>query len=142
MGLVQDEMNFVFPDHELRKGITPKTKDRYLRTLVRNTFTFHLNEIFATIQNEYTDWTNVESLSDFSDGRGFTLARLIRLFGFVGQLRAKGCIIADQYAMARRFGFDEVEISAEMAARQPEEQWLFRSKIWQDHYYQARLWAQ
>ena len=47
--------------------ILKSTKDRYLRSLVRNTFTFHLNEIFATIQNEYTDWTNVESLSDLSN---------------------------------------------------------------------------
>ena len=47
---------------------------------------------------------------NFADGRGFTLARLIRLLGFVGRLRAKGHIIADQYAMARRSGFDEVEI--------------------------------
>ena len=76
---------------------------------------------------------------NFADGRGFTLARLIRLLGFVGRLRAKGHIIADQYAMARRSGFDEVEISAELAERQPEEQWLFRAKIWQDHDYQARL---
>ena len=67
MGLVQDETDFVFPERELKKGINPKTKDQYLRTLVRNTFTFHLNEIFATIQNEYTDWTNSESLSDFSE---------------------------------------------------------------------------
>ena len=46
---------------------------------------------------------------NFSDGHGFILARLIRLLGFVGQLRAKGHIIADKYAMARRSGFDEVK---------------------------------
>ena len=63
-------MDLFFPENELRRGITPKTKDRYLRTLVRNTFTFHLNEIFATIQNEYTDWTNTETISDFSEGEG------------------------------------------------------------------------
>ena len=74
---------------------------------------------------------------NFSDGHGFKLVRLIRLLGFVGQLRAKGHIIADKYAMARRSGFDEVEISAELAERQPEEQWLFRAKLWQDHDCQA-----
>jgi hypothetical protein len=26
------------------------------RTLVRNSYDFHLNEIFATVQNEYSDW--------------------------------------------------------------------------------------
>ena len=74
LGLVQDEMNSYFPESELRHGISRKTKDRYLRTLVRNTFTFHLNEIFATIQNEYTDWTNAESISDFSLSQTGSLA--------------------------------------------------------------------
>jgi uncharacterized protein (DUF934 family) len=58
--------------------------------------------------------------------------------GFTGRLRAAGHVIADQYAMARRSGFDEVEISDELAERQPEEQWLARAD-WQAHHYQARL---
>ncbi|WP_420858733.1 DUF934 domain-containing protein [Marivivens marinus] len=74
----------------------------------------------------------------FSDGRGFTLARLLRARGYAGRLRACGHVIADQYAMARRAGFDEVEISAELAARQPEDQWLARAN-WQSHDYQRRL---
>ncbi|MEO1140063.1 MAG: DUF934 domain-containing protein [Pseudomonadota bacterium] len=74
----------------------------------------------------------------FSDGRGFTIARQLRLMGYKGRLRARGHVIADQYAMARRSGFDEVEISEELAERQPEEQWLFRAD-WQAHDYQARL---
>lgn len=74
----------------------------------------------------------------FADGRGFTLARLLRLEGFTGRLRAAGHVLADQYAMARRSGFDEVEISADLAARQPEDQWRFRAD-WQAHDYQARL---
>ena len=74
----------------------------------------------------------------FADGRGFTIARQLRLMGYDGRLRAKGHVIADQYAMARRSGFDEVEISSELAARQPEAQWQFRAG-WQAHDYQARL---
>jgi uncharacterized protein (DUF934 family) len=74
----------------------------------------------------------------FADGRGFTLARQIRLAGFTGRLRARGHVLSDQYAMARRAGFDEVEISAELAARQPEADWQFRAD-WRDHDYQARL---
>ncbi|QFS82217.1 hypothetical protein FIU97_05440 [Roseivivax sp. THAF40] len=73
-----------------------------------------------------------------ADGRGFTLARLLRLRGYRGRLRARGHVIADQYAMARRAGFDEVEIDAALAARQPEDQWIFRAD-WQSHDYQARL---
>ena len=75
-----------------------------------------------------------------ADGRGFTIARRLRLMGFEGHLRARGHVIADQYAMARRSGFNEVEISDELAARQPQEQWLFRAN-WQAHDYQSRLRA-
>lgn len=74
----------------------------------------------------------------FADGRGFTLAAMLRRAGFKGRLRARGHVIADQYAMARRSGFDEVEIDAAMAARQPQDQWLARAD-WQQNHYQARL---
>ena len=74
----------------------------------------------------------------FADGRGFTLARLLRLRGYTGRLRARGHVIADQYAMARRAGFDEVEIDEALAERQPEDQWVFRAD-WQSRDYQARM---
>jgi uncharacterized protein (DUF934 family) len=73
-----------------------------------------------------------------ADGRGFTIARALRLRGYTGRLRARGHVLADQYAMARRAGFDEVEIDADLAARQPAEQWQFRAD-WTAHDYQARL---
>jgi len=76
----------------------------------------------------------------FADGRGFTIARALRLAGYRGRLRAKGHVIADQYAMARRTGFDEVEIDDDLAARQPEDQWLARAN-WKAHDYQNRLRA-
>jgi len=76
----------------------------------------------------------------FADGRGFTLAARLRRLGYAGRLRAQGHVIADQYAMARRSGFDEVEIGAELAQRQPEDQWLARAD-WRAHDYQARLRA-
>ncbi|MFU8880912.1 MAG: DUF934 domain-containing protein [Rhodobacterales bacterium] len=76
--------------------------------------------------------------ASFADGRGFTLARRLRLRGYTGRLRATGHVIADQYAMARRAGFDEVEIPADMARRQPQSQWLARAN-WRAHDYQARL---
>lgn len=73
-----------------------------------------------------------------ADGRGFTIARRLRLMGFKGRLRARGHVLADQYAMARRAGFDEVEIDDSLAARQPQHQWQARAN-WQDHDYQKRL---
>ena len=74
----------------------------------------------------------------FTDGRGFTIARRLRQMGFTGRLRARGHVIADQYAMARRSGFDEVEIDDALATRQPEDQWRARAD-WKAHDYQARM---
>ncbi|MEY4982316.1 MAG: hypothetical protein RIR62_582 [Pseudomonadota bacterium] len=76
----------------------------------------------------------------FNDGRAFTIARRLRMMGYTGRLRAQGHVIADQYAMARRVGFDEVEISEDLAQRQPADQWAFRAD-WQSHHYQAKLRA-
>ena len=56
LGLVDDEADIFFSEEETAEGIGPATRDRYLRTLVRNNYNFHLNEIFATVQNEYSDW--------------------------------------------------------------------------------------
>ena len=74
----------------------------------------------------------------FADGRGFGIAKALRLRGYQGRLRAHGHVIADQYAMARRAGFDEVEINDDVATRQRQEQWLARAN-WQAHDYQSRL---
>lgn len=77
----------------------------------------------------------------FNDGRAFTIARRLRMMGYKGQLLALGPVIADQYAMLRRVGFDGAEIPDELAARQPAEQWQFRARDWPEHHYQARLRA-
>ena len=76
----------------------------------------------------------------FSDGRGFTVARRLRSMGYGGELRAIGPVIADQYTMLRRTGFDSVEIPADLAGRQPQAQWQFRAD-WRAHDYQSRLRA-
>ncbi|ODM98712.1 Neuroligin-1 [Orchesella cincta] len=61
---------------ELKNGFESDHRDRILRTLVRNVFTFHQQEIFSIVRNEYTDWerpilhpiplkdSTVEALSD------------------------------------------------------------------------------
>lgn len=59
----------------------------------------------------------------YSDGRGFSQARLIRGHGFTGALRASGPLIADQFAYALACGFDEIELPEANAARQPLRQW-------------------
>lgn len=57
------------------------------------------------------------------DGRGFSIARRLRAMGYRGRLRAAGPLIADQAIAARSVGFDEIEIPAGVAARQPEGLW-------------------
>jgi uncharacterized protein (DUF934 family) len=59
----------------------------------------------------------------FADGRGFSLARLLRRAGFKGELRASGRVLADQITHALRCGFDTIEIAGAIAARQDEAQW-------------------
>lgn len=76
----------------------------------------------------------------FADGRGFSLARRLRMLGYTGRLRAAGHVISDQYFHARRSGFDEVEIDELLARRQPEAQWLARTD-WDRPTYQDRLRA-
>ena len=93
----------------------------------------------ATLSNQLPGLEMIRiHFPSFADGRGFTLARQLRHMGYVGRLRAYGHVLADQYAMARRSGFDEVEIDEDLAARQPEDQWQARAN-WQAHDYQARL---
>lgn len=77
----------------------------------------------------------------FNDGRAFTIARRLRMMGYTGQLLALGPVIADQYAMLRRVGFDGAEIPDELAQRQPADQWQFRTADWREHHYQAKLRA-
>ena len=69
------------------------------------------------------------------DGRGFSIARALREMGYAGRLRAAGPLIADQFRMARRVGFDEIELPDAVAARQPEGQWRLRPQA----SYQERL---
>jgi uncharacterized protein (DUF934 family) len=76
----------------------------------------------------------------FNDGRAFTIARRLRNLGYAGALHAVGPVIADQYAMARRVGFDGVEIPDALALRQPEGQWLARAD-WRENDYLSRLRA-
>lgn len=57
------------------------------------------------------------------DGRGFSIGARLRTMGYTGRLRAAGPLIADQFAAARRMGFDEVELPEDRAARLPADPW-------------------
>jgi uncharacterized protein (DUF934 family) len=58
------------------------------------------------------------------DGRGFSLARYARQSGFCGHLRASGKLLADQFPLALRSGFDDAEITDDRALRMQQVQWV------------------
>ena len=78
------------------------------------------------------------TVESFADGRAFSLAKRLRLLGYTGRIRLKGDVLPDQYAMARRSGFDDIEISEAHARRCQEADWVFRAD-WRNHDYQSRL---
>ncbi|KAJ8868238.1 hypothetical protein PR048_032047 [Dryococelus australis] len=85
-GLTTTESYLDLSAQDLEFGFNDSRRDRILRTYVRNAYLYHLNEIFSTLKNEYTDWerpvqnplsvrdATLEVLSD-----GHTAAPLIRL---------------------------------------------------------------
>ena len=46
------------------------------------------------------------SFPKFTDGRGYSIARVLRRMGWKGELRAVGDVLVDQLAAMRRCGFD------------------------------------
>lgn len=55
-GVTRAEAYFAFNSEDVQYGIEADRRAKILRTYVRNTYSYHLNEILATIVNEYTDW--------------------------------------------------------------------------------------
>lgn len=55
-GVTQVESYFALSADDIQHGMQADRRNRLLRTFVRNTYQFHLQEILATIINEYTDW--------------------------------------------------------------------------------------
>lgn len=89
-------------------------------------------------ENAFALYHNSETLGiefpAYADGRGFTLAKRLRLLGFAGRLRAIGPLIPDQFAESLDVGFDEVEISDAQLERQPAEQWFAALKTFTKTY--------
>lgn len=112
---------------------------RFIKKLMRPTLGFKaFHSAAAALAEIEVDHMIRIDFPVFSDGRGFSLARQLRLLGYTGRLRAKGHVLADQYAMARRTGFDEIEIDQDLARRQPEAQWRERAD-WRTRDYQNPL---
>jgi uncharacterized protein (DUF934 family) len=53
----------------------------------------------------------------FTDGRGYSIARLLRRLGWKGELRAVGDVLRDQLFAMTRCGFDALELRADQDAQ-------------------------
>ncbi|TKR81310.1 hypothetical protein L596_015200 [Steinernema carpocapsae] len=58
VGMVSNPAHHLMPNDDLLHGIDKARRDTIFRTLVRNLFDFHRNEILSAMINEYTDWDN------------------------------------------------------------------------------------
>ena len=63
----------------------------------------------------------------FADGRGFSVARQLRLLGFNGAIELVGDLLPDQLPMAAASGVDAILIGTEHAERCEEGQWQQKS---------------
>jgi uncharacterized protein (DUF934 family) len=63
----------------------------------------------------------------FADGRGFSVARQLRLLGFAGVIEVIGDLLPDQLPMAVASGIDAILIRAEHAKRCEESHWRLKS---------------
>lgn len=60
----------------------------------------------------------VVDFAKFSDGRGYSTARLLRQrYGFAGEVRASGDVLLDQIPLMRRVGFDAFAVVNEPTIR-------------------------
>ena len=65
---------YFYRDKDLREGMSEDRRDRSLRTLIRNFYQFHLNEIYYVLRNEYTDWDRPSALDALSMRDSLSLA--------------------------------------------------------------------
>ncbi|XP_051167849.1 neuroligin-4, X-linked-like [Leptopilina boulardi] len=96
LGVSTAESYLDFNTEDIQYGFEEDQRNRILRTFIRNTYYYHLNEIFSSVKNEYTDWdkpilhpinirdSTMEALSD-----GHTVAPLMRIAFYHARRGAK-----------------------------------------------------
>lgn len=55
-GVVPHEAFDLFTADDIDRGFDLERRDRIFRTMVRNAYDYHLNEVFISLVNEYTNW--------------------------------------------------------------------------------------
>ena len=94
-----------------------------------STNVLHVGEVASSDQvTQLLDQQTVRLTVDgFADGRGFSVARQLRLQGFNGVIEVIGDLLPDQFPMAMASGIDAILIQAEHAERCEESQWRQKS---------------
>jgi uncharacterized protein (DUF934 family) len=113
-----DAPAIIVPPETLDAALDEARADQKIAVEIPNTF---VPGVLRQVQDRLS--LIVVGFPKFSDGRGFSIGRMLREQGFTGTLRASGFLVPDEFAFARACGFEEVEMSDEHAARQPLEQW-------------------
>lgn len=114
-----DAPAIIVPPETLNAALVELLPQQRIGVEIPNTFR---PELLAPVQDQLS--LVIVQFPAFSDGRGFSIGRMLREQGYTGTLRANGRLVPDEFAFARACGFDEVEMSDEHAARMPAEQWL------------------
>ncbi|XP_066959144.1 neuroligin-4, X-linked-like isoform X1 [Macrobrachium rosenbergii] len=60
-GVVPHEAYDLLSNGAVENGVDAEGRDRIFRTMVRNSYDYHLNEVFISVVNEYTDWENPDA---------------------------------------------------------------------------------
>ena len=94
-----------------------------------DTNVLHVGEVASSDQiTQLLDQQTVRLKVDgFADGRGFSVARQLRLQGFTGVIELLGDLLPDQLPMAAASGIDAILIRTEHAERCDEGQWQQKS---------------
>ena len=111
--------SIIVPPEALDAALDQRTPEQRIGVEVPNTF---IPKLLLPAQDDLS--LVVVQFPKFSDGRGFSIGRMLREQGYKGVLRANGSLVPDEFGFARSCGFDEVEMTEEHAARQPLDQWL------------------
>jgi len=122
----------IVPPETLDAALQAAKPEQKIGVEIPNTFA---PKLLAQIQHRLP--LIVVQFPKFSDGRGFSIGRMLREQGYTGVLRANGFLLPDEFGFARACGFDEVEMSEEHAARSPHEQWVEVAKLFSVAYHKG-----
>ena len=121
--------------HELTHGFEADHKDRILRTLVRNVFSYHQQEIFSIVKNEYTDWerpiphpiplrdSTVEALSDC-----LVIAPALQVALIHGRRGAKTHLLHFSH-VSREYDFSSYEVKFPVSSHTTQIKFLYFSRF-------------